>query len=716
MAYNTKYRIEFDTIKGRSIKVDIEEDGFGGTITELIASSETPLEIDYPNGEFDKMNGIRESKVRIKVLSTNVDTSDFLITSDTQYKVKIYVNNTVEWVGWLDNDYITEEFLDTPVTIELSASDGLSLAKSIDISDLSNNQLWGLYMVKDFIAYALDKTGLGLDFYSFINMFPSGFARTTLDNDAFYYSYITSHTFLRGPREFDDAYTVLSKIMQAFGCTLFQARGAWYIIQTNDRIANDLDGNRRNASGVYQENHLNQNFSIDIGLDKVTKLINADALTSWEREFKETIIKYSFKMPPIFFRNWDLIDGTFSSPLSGNITRFKKEDGNIVSYTLQRQVYTLTNWVQSSNAPSVYPITYEPYTGVEIDTNTNAELVRYLMFYSGTENFLSGFKGITTTQYPVNKDDIFSLSFATREKNTGFKNNMQGIFVRITKANGDYYFLEPNGRWRFQNQGGFSNIGVTWERAEDRRFWKEYNIESDPIPENGLLSIMFSNFGHSRTADNEVHFKDLSVDIVTYFNEMLEVDGYQYRNSQVTELKNLYDNEIFVSKSDNIGTQGAILTDSYAQVNSWKYAGANDNTAVPFAKYMGRAYWRAMYRNFQKMEGRLYDLYQGSRLLSLLNTVQFSAITSKEFMITTLNIDVRNEAAEFTMVELRSTANNNDFTETGTEDFKYLNVKARNFDDVIKEPRTPIDWKYGTAGIVASLLRRNKRRRFNNYS
>jgi hypothetical protein len=716
MAYNTKYRIEFDTIKGRSVKVDIEEDGFSGSVTNLIASGETPLEINYPNGEFDKMTGIRESKIRIKVLSTNVDISDFLIISDTQYKVKVYINNTVEWLGWLDNDYITEEFLDTPVVIELSASDGLSLAKSIDLSDLSNNQVWGLYRVKEFIAYALDKTGLGLDFYSFINMFPAGFARTTLDNDAFYYSYITSHTFLRGPREFDDAYTVLSKIMQAFGCTLFQARGAWYIIQTNDRVANDLDGNRRNASGTYQENHLNQSFVIDIGLNEVTKLINADALTSWEKEFKETVIKYSFKMPPIFFRNWDLIDGTFSSPLSGTITRFKLVDGVVTSFTLQRQVYELENWVESSNAPSVYPVTYEPYTGVEIDTNTSAELVRYLMFYSGTEDFLAGFKGITTTSYPVNKDDVFSLSYATREKNTGFKNNAQGIFVRIYKSNGDYYFLEPNGRWRFEGQGGISNIGKTWERAEDRRFWKEYSIESEPIPENGLLSIMFSNFGHSRTANNEVHFKDLSVEIKTYFNEMLEVDGYEYKNSQANELKNLYDNEIFVSKSDNIGTQGAILTDSYAQVPSWKYSGANDNTAVAFAKYISRGYWRAMYRNFQRMEGRLYDLYQGSRLLSLLNTVQFSAITDKEFMITTLNIDVRNEAAEFTMVELRSTANNNDFTETGTEAFKYLNIKARNFDDVIKEPRTPIEWRYGTAGIVASLLRRNKRRRFNNYS
>jgi hypothetical protein len=117
-----------------------------------------------------------------------------------------------------------------------------------------------------------------------------------------------------------------------------------------------------------------------------------------------------------------------------------------------------------------------------------------------------------------------------------------------------------------------------------------------------------------------------------------------------------------------------------------------------------------------RLEGRLYDLYQGSRLLSPLNSVEFTEVEDKEFMITTLQMDIRQESAEFTMIELRNTANNSDFTQNGTETFRYLNNKAKDVDDPIKEPKMPIDWKFGTVGVISSLIRRSKRRRFNNYS
>jgi len=289
MAFATRYRIEFDTIKGRSVKVDIEQDGFSGTITNLIAATENPIEIQYPNAEFEQMTGIRESRARIRVLAKNISAEDLLADTDTYFKIKVYINNNIEWIGWLDNDYINELFLDTNVVLEISANDGLSLIKSIELSDNSFEQIWGIDRVKNFIAYALHKTSLGLDYWSFINMYPAGAAQRSTNNDfdAFYYAHITSFTFLEGPRKWNDCYSVLSKILQAFGCTLFQARGAWYIINTFDRIKNDLDGNRRNASGVAQQIVTNQNFDINIGLEEETKLVNADAVLSYEKTIKE---------------------------------------------------------------------------------------------------------------------------------------------------------------------------------------------------------------------------------------------------------------------------------------------------------------------------------------------------------------------------------------------------------------------------------------------
>jgi len=693
MSYATKYRIEFDTIKGRSVKIDIEENGFGGSVTNLTAYGESPLEINYPNAEFDKLAGIRESKARFKILSGDVSASDFLTTSDTQYKVKIYINGTVEWVGWLDNNYLSEPFLDTPVSIELSASDGLSLLKTTDLGDFSDGQIWGFYQVKNFIAWALHKTRLTLDWWSFINMFPAGADQRDVDDDfdAFYYSVVQSHMFLTGPRNFDDCYTVLSKIMESYNCVLFQSRGAWFIVQVNDWIAGRLDCNRRDYAGLVQESVTDQGFGLTIGLDETVKLINADAQLSWEKLYKEAVHYYNFKKPPIYFRNWDLRDGVYKPLLS----------------TSSREVYELSDWTTTQNPISVGD---DAYIGIEIDSVTNSELVRYLLFYEDTDP--NNDNGVKTTGYRVGKNDKVQFSYSIREKNAGLANSQQFCYVYLNVGGGNYYTLNDDGKWYYNINKA---IGKSWASVEDRRFWKDFSIQSEGLPADGTITIEITSIGHSRTSNNEVHFKDISFDVLNYFNEMVSVDGFEYKSSQSGNIKRKYDNELFFAKSDNVGTCGAILKDDYTQLAEWKYYSAADGTAVNFSKYINRAAWRTLYRNFTRIEGKLMDLYSSGRLLSPLNTVEFTAIPDKEFLITTLQMDVRNESAEFTMVEIRDTSNTDDFTHLGTEDFKYKNVKQQDPDGKIEKPKVPINWKFGTIGVIMSLIRRGNIKRFNNY-
>lgn len=697
MAYNPKYRIEFDTVKGNDVRIDIEEDAFAGTITDVIAAGQSPLVIDYHNAEFDKLAGIRESKARITVLGGDtVFATDFVSSSDTQYKVKIYINSTLEWVGWLDNDRLSEPFRDSKYEIELTATDGLSLIKNVELSDLSDAQIWGIKTVKEYIAYCLDKTDLGLDYWSFINCYPvleSGGSLFDVDQrgvsadfDLFYYANLTSFTFLTGPRNFDDCFTVLSKIMEAVGCTLFQARGKWYVISLNDRIAGDLDGTLRDSTGTASSTATNQSFQVPIGLYRDTKLTGDDAVVSWEKANKDVLLNYEFKLPPVFFRNWDLLDGTFNAPLS----------------TSARPVYTLGNWTETVG---------DSWIAVEQDTLTNAELDRYILQIPVVTYSNDAVQpAAQTTNFYINQGDKITFGYTTREKNGGFATTSQFNYVILTNGVTTYY-LDDDGKW----YTAIKAIGKAWVTAEDRRFWKTYEIQSDVVPISGTISIKLTAIGNSRTAANEVHYKDLLFNIVTYYREKATSSGYEQKSSQTTKLKLSYDNQIFCSNAENVGIQGAIIKSNYGQFAGYKYYSASNTTLVPFVKYTCRTYWKALYRNYMRFEGSIYGLFESGNAFGLLNTVTLDEVADKEFMVTTVSSDIRNETANITLVELRDTSTTADFDQVGTEFFRYLNIKQEVF-NTIPEEKKPIDWRFGTVGVAISLLQRRKRRRFNNYS
>lgn len=693
-------------------------------VIDLIGYSETPVELNYPNGEFDKMTPIRESRMRIKVLADVVNSEDFYITNETQYKVKLYLEGILEWVGWLDNDYITEPFLDTNVFIELSANDGLSLIKNIPLQDFNGNQIWDNVMsILDYIKYALYQTKLELDFWSFINMYPydefnvypvrQANIGSTWDYDAFYYSFTKSQTFLKGPRDFDDCYEVLSKIMQAFGCSLYQARGQWFIVSFYDRILGVLGGTLRNYNGVAIDAVVNLYESdINIGLNRNVKLINADALTSIEKPFKEVVIKYSFDTPPVYFRNFDLLDGTLltSTP---TLKTYSLLNWNTLFSPIQTYLSSINRGTYSNSST---------YTKIksELDETTGGELIRYLSLNAT----LTGDGGSArTTEYLINSGDVIEFGFTVRATLPIFATSACFVWVILTNGTTTAY-LGNDGNW-YTNPN--RQVQYIWDRNEDRQFWKTRSgVTSKPAPFAGFLSIQFSGLSETNQA-HELHFRDVELNIIPNMNLAVNSSGYEFKSENAGNLKPQYSNEIFVSHSDNVSIMGVLTNDNSvpAPLKNWRYR-SDEDIILPFAQYVKLGYFRAMYRRFLRIEGRLYDirLLGTNSLISLFDTFKFDGIQNASFIPTTLQIDIRNESAEFTMIEFyRQPTFSGDISNgpfdrsvTGTESFRYLDVKAKDYDNPIKEPKTPVDYKWGIFGIISAQIRRGKIRRLNNYS
>lgn len=714
----------------------------------LTASTQSPLILEYPNGKFEKMCPIRESKLRLKILSDNVSYEDFTIEFDTQYKIKLYIapkydpitneyvqisESNLEWLGWLDNDYITQPYLDIPSEIELSGSDGLSTLKTRKLVDFEGKEVWdvgvGLPFPNTFvnlkwvITYCLYQTGLNLDYTAAINIFPEGGSvrdvgfPETWDDDAFGQSNVTSTTFAKGTRDYDDCYEVLSKIMQAFGCTLFQAKGQWYIINTFDKIRDSLGATERDFEGsvISATDDLNPAV-IEIGLNESVKLINADALISIEKAFDEVVCKFDYDKPTMYFRNFDLLDLEPIPDTFRDAPKYWREPPTALA--------NFYAYFFGVNSGFVGAAVFR-----QVEATTGAEIQRYMRLFGNRLNSPIGIGAgaAWTTEYHVNEGDIIDFGFTVRSTTGVFANGRTWCYVIFRNSNSQLFYLRPEGSWG----ANFVGVGPTWDNNEDRRFWKEYNITAT-IPQNGWISIVLTGSSSNLVNTDEfyVEFKDLSFE-VKRSEGASNASGYEHKSKNKKQNKNKFDFEMFMSNSDDLSVKGALNGfDGIIPVSlkNWGFPILGTLGQVQaFAKHINQAYWAAMFRNFIKLEGRLFNIYiNDSNLISPLNNIIFDQFSDKKFMLTTVQIDIRQESAEFTSIELVDDVNDYiDFGEAGIifasylnviESFRYLDLKAKDYNNPVKEPKIPIDWRFGAYSAVSSLVRRNRIRRFNNYS
>ena len=130
MTWAVKYKTEIKDLYGVDFKVDIEEDAAG--FVANLKSTGDPISFDFDNESDDIVEPIKASSVSFSVYSTsNFALTDLYAIQDMQFRVKIYQNTVLYWMGYIVTRHYEEPYEDYPYSVKVTACCGMELLKEI---------------------------------------------------------------------------------------------------------------------------------------------------------------------------------------------------------------------------------------------------------------------------------------------------------------------------------------------------------------------------------------------------------------------------------------------------------------------------------------------------------------------------------------------------------------------------------------------------------
>jgi hypothetical protein len=225
MAYGLKYTIPFKDIDDYSNVVEIYQDGFVGSVTELIATDVPATHTYEREDNEDITSSIMSATLTVSFYSTDVtDFRNFFSYSDREFLVIHKFQGDVVFKGYLLNDITGEPFQDPPYPVVVTATDGLAQLKEITLTGPSVDTDLG-----ELIFYQLNTLDLELDFEICNDLYEG----LVMDNTKSIFAQTVGENLLVQEFTFDElginAFDFLLEICKTMGWVLFQRNGRWII-------------------------------------------------------------------------------------------------------------------------------------------------------------------------------------------------------------------------------------------------------------------------------------------------------------------------------------------------------------------------------------------------------------------------------------------------------------------------------------------------------
>jgi hypothetical protein len=225
MAYGLKYTIPFKDIDNNANVVEIYQDGFIATSTELIATDAPAVHKYEREDNEDILSPIMSSTLTISFYSTeNTDFTNFFSFNDRDFLVIHKFKEDIVFKGYLLNDIVGEPFQDPPYPVVLTATDGLAQLKEVALTGPSVDTDLGTLVFDQ-----LNLLSLAMDFEICNDLYEG----LVMDNTKSIFSQDEDENLLVQAGTFDalglNAFQFLEEVCRTFGWVLMQSNDKWVI-------------------------------------------------------------------------------------------------------------------------------------------------------------------------------------------------------------------------------------------------------------------------------------------------------------------------------------------------------------------------------------------------------------------------------------------------------------------------------------------------------
>lgn len=271
MAYGQKYSVTYATRADKIVELKIWQDGYVGSIINLQGID---INLQYIPNSDDIYEPIIASQLGISIdFTDNINNMiDFTNIDDRYTYVELYVNNVIEWVGFIINDNVQISYSTGRKIISFNAIDGLGMLKDVTFVPPSGNTgVNDTASILTILRTCFNSIGLknNRNIITICSYFANGMSDRSVNSwrDPFAQAYINYRTFLETEFTYTNSFDILSNIAKSFGCRVFQAKGKWWVVAINEfadinayyteytstgtRVDNG-DGNRINTSSTIQ--------------------------------------------------------------------------------------------------------------------------------------------------------------------------------------------------------------------------------------------------------------------------------------------------------------------------------------------------------------------------------------------------------------------------------------------------------------------------------